>query len=72
MTNALKSSLAAAIALGALALAAPAASAMPMGSAPAAMGAQIDTVRWVCGPYRCHHQPDYGYRHHRHHGWRRW
>ena len=72
MTKAQKSGLAAALALGALALGAPAASAMPMGLAPIATSAQIDTVRWVCGPYRCHWRPDYGYRHHHRHGWRHW
>jgi Spy/CpxP family protein refolding chaperone len=71
MTTAFQSGLAAALALGALALAAPAASAMPMGLAPAATQTQIDPVRWVCGPYRCHWRPDY-WRHHRHHGWRHW
>ena len=74
MTSTLKTTLAAALALGALTLGAPAASAMPMGFAPANPGAQIEAVRWVCGPYRCHWRPDYGYRrhHHRHHGWRHW
>ena len=74
MTSTLKVTLAAALALGALALGAPKASAMPMGVAPAVSGAQIDTVRWVCGPYRCHWRPDYRrhYHHHRHHGWGRW
>lgn len=78
MTRTVKSTLAAALAvgaltLGALTLGAPAASAMPMGYAPAARGMdmQIDAVRWVCGPYRCHWRPDYR-RHHRHYGWRRW
>ncbi len=75
MTKALKSGLAAALALGALALGAPKASAMPMGLAPIATGAQIDHVRWVCGPYRCYWRPDYWRRHrhhHRHYGWRHW
>ena len=80
MTSTVKSTLAAALAfgavtLGALTLGAPAASAMPMGFAPTVqgMGAQIDNVRWVCGPYRCHWRPDYRRRHHRrHYGWRRW
>ena len=72
MTSTLKSTLAAALALGALALGAPAASAMPLGLAPATPEAQIDAVRWVCGPYRCHWRPDYRRHHHRRYGWRRW
>ena len=72
MTSTLKTTLAAALALGALTLGAPAASAMPMGFAPAIQDAQIEAVRWVCGPYRCHWRPDYRRHHHRHHGWRRW
>jgi Spy/CpxP family protein refolding chaperone len=77
MTSTLKTTLAAALALGAvtlgaLTLSAPAASAMPMGFAPATPEAQFDAVRWVCGPYRCHWRPDYRRRHHRHHGWRHW
>ena len=78
MTSKQKSTLAAALAfgaltLGALALSAPAAVAMPMGVAPAVpgMGAQIDNVRWVCGPYRCHWRPNHR-RYLRHHGWRHW
>ncbi len=71
MTSTLKSTLAAALALSALTLGAPAASAMPMGFAPAATETRIDTVRWVCGPYRCHWRPDYR-RRHRHHRARRW
>ncbi len=69
MTSTLKSGLTAALAFGALTLGAPAAYAMPLGFAPTMQGAQIDTVRWVCGPYRCHWRPDYR-RHHRH--WRHW
>ena len=74
MTSTLKTTLAAALALGALTLGAPAASAMPMGFAPANPGAQIEAVRWVCGPYRCHWRPDYRrhHHHHRHYGWRHW
>ena len=80
MTSTVKSTLAAALAfgaltLGALTLSAPAASAMPMGFAPAVpgLGAQIDAVRWVCGPYRCFWVPNHRrHHHHRHYGWRRW
>ena len=73
MTITVKSTLAAALAFGALTLGAPAASAMPMGFSPAApgLGAQIDTVRWICGRHRCHWRPDHRH-HHRHHGWRHW
>jgi hypothetical protein len=79
MTSTLKSGLAAALGfgaltLGALTLGAPAASAMPLGFAPAIQDAQIEAVRWVCGPYRCHWRPNYRrhHHHHRHHGWRHW
>ena len=75
MNSTLKSSLAAALALGALTLGAPTASAMPMGFTPAVpgLGAQIDAVRWVCGPYRCFWVPNHRrHHHHRHYGWRRW
>ena len=71
MTSTLKTTLAAALALGVLTLGAPAASAMPLGFAPAIPGAQIDTVRWVCGPYRCYWVPNHR-RHWRHRHWRRW
>jgi len=72
MTSTLKSTLAAGLALSALTLGAPAASAMPLGFAPAATGAQIDTVRWVCGPYRCYWRPNHRRHQHHHYGWRRW
>ena len=73
MTNAQKSAFAVTIALGALALTAPAASAMPRDFAPRLASPQIDMVRWVCGPYRCHWVPNYQHhRHHRHHGFGRW
>ncbi len=71
MTIALKSAFAATLALGALALSAPAASAMPRDFAHELLGPPIDAVRWVCGPYRCHWVPNHP-RHHRHHGWRHW
>ena len=68
MNIASKSALAATLALGALALCAPAASAMPRDFAPALAGPQIEAVRWVCGPYRCHWVPNYPrHRHHRRH-----
>jgi hypothetical protein len=80
MTSTKKCTLAAAIAfgastLGALTLGAPAASAMPMGFAPAIPAGQIDTVRWVCGPWRCHWVPRHHYRqprHYRPYGWHHW
>lgn len=71
MTIALKSGLAAALAFGALTLGAPAASAMPIGLTPAIPGAQIDAVRWVCGPYRCYWVPNHR-RHWRHRHYRHW
>jgi hypothetical protein len=91
-----RKTLAAALVLGATALALPAAStsaaAMPLGGLqPAILQAgqtpQIDQVRWVCGPWRCHWAPNYyrpnSYRPmgwgygprpyaHPHDGWRRW
>jgi hypothetical protein len=45
------------------------ASAMPInGQLPVATNtsAEIQQVRWVCGPYRCWWQPGWGY-----HGWHR-
>ena len=54
-----KFALAGLAALGGVALAAPAASAMPNGM-PAAATTQAsgaENVRWVCGPYRCWWQP---------------
>lgn len=65
----------AAACLGAALTALPAATgavqAMPLHGAQPAIAhaagpaAQIDRVRWVCGPYRCHWAPNYYY------GWRR-
>ncbi len=73
MTSTLKATLAAALALGALTLGAPAASAVPMGVAPAMSGTQIDTVRWVCGPYRCYWRPNHRHpRHYRPYGRHHW
>jgi len=66
MTIALKSAVAAALALGALALTAPAASAMPRDAAPALAGLNVETVRWACDPYRCFWVPNYPRRHHHH------
>jgi DNA-binding PucR family transcriptional regulator len=58
-----RKTLAAALVIGATALALPAA-AMPLaGLEPAILQAgqspQIDPVRWVCGPWRCHWAPNY-------------
>ena len=62
MTIACKSAFAAVLALAAVGLSAPSASAMPLGLAPATAlstpGVQIDNVRWVCGPYRCFWRPN--------------
>ncbi|QGM47942.1 hypothetical protein H2LOC_003910 [Methylocystis heyeri] len=58
-----KTTLAAGLALGALTLGAPGASAMPAldpGVAQAAdSAANVDKARWVCGPYRCWWRPNY-------------
>src|SRR5262249_13175606 len=70
----LKHTLAAAAALGAVALAPGSASAMPNGlpSISGAVSSNVENVRWVCGPYRCWRRPNwygaYGY----HGGPRRW
>jgi hypothetical protein len=81
----LKNSLTAALALGAVALGSGVASAMPNGlpSGAAAVPSAVESVRWVCGPYRCWWQPGpygfygprpwgpgWGWR--RGHYWRRW
>ena len=78
-------SLAAALAVGAVALGCGAASAMPNGlpSVSAVAPPAAESVRWVCGPYRCWWQPGpyglygprpwgpgWGWR--RWHHWRRW
>jgi hypothetical protein len=59
----LKFALVAAVALGGLALASGSASAMPNGlpSASTALSANVQDVRWVCGPYRCWWRPGYAY-----------
>lgn len=74
--------LAGAAALGALALTAGGASAMPNGLPSGALSSNVEQVRWVCGPYRCVWRPNYygyygygprvwwGPRHR--YGWRRW
>ena len=72
MTNALTSAFAATLALGAWALAAPAASAMPRAFAPALPGLKVENTRWVCGPYRCFWEPRRHHHHHRHYGRGRW
>jgi len=74
--------------LGATALTAGTASAMPNGLPAQAQqsGAGVDQVRWVCGPRRCWWQPNfyrsygyygggprfYGPRYGRWHRWHRW
>jgi len=57
----LKNGLMAALVLGGLALGSGGASAMPNGlpSAPAVAPAAVESVRWVCGPYRCWWRPGY-------------
>ena len=72
MTNASKSALAATLALGALALAGSAASAMPRDFAAPFADARIEDVRWTCGPYRCHWVPNYPRHHHHHRHFGRW
>jgi hypothetical protein len=66
----LRSALGAALVLGATGLALPAstasAAALPLAGLDAGVvgdgeTAQIDQVRWVCGPYRCHWAPNYYY-----------
>lgn len=69
-------------ALTALPVLSGAAQAMPLAGQPAILSdagpaAQIDQVRWVCGPYRCHWAPNYYYGYRRPywgygHRWRRW
>jgi hypothetical protein len=65
--------MAAGIGIGGIALAAQSASAMPMSGldpavpAPSDTAKNVESVRWVCGPYRCHPGwrrgwgPGYGY-----------
>ena len=53
----------AALALGGTAVAATQASAMPVGAlaeTAAAATNGLEHVRWVCGPFRCRWQPNYG------------
>lgn len=49
------------------------ASAMPVAPLPANIAANIEQVRWVCGPYRCWWQPNryrsYGYGFHPRRHW---
>jgi hypothetical protein len=58
----LKHALIAAVAFGGLALGSSSALAVPNGlpSASAAVPSDVESVRWVCGPYRCGWAP-YGY-----------
>ena len=70
----LKIALIAATALGGASLVAPAASTMPLAGlaeAPNALSADVQNVRWVCGPYRCWWRPGWGWGYRRW-GWRRW
>ena len=62
-------------------LTATAASAMPIAPVQADTPAQVEQVRWVCGPYRCWWRPNYYggyygayayYPHHRHWRHRYW
>ncbi|HEY6024047.1 MAG TPA: hypothetical protein VIV34_07690 [Pseudolabrys sp.] len=60
-----------------------AASAAPIAPVPAINNANVEQVRWVCGPYRCWWRPNYYYggpyayyprhrwywRHHHRHHW---
>ena len=59
--NRLKYVLAGAAALGAVAFASGSASAMPNGLSSDALSsnANVEQVRWVCGPYRCGSRPNY-------------
>jgi hypothetical protein len=75
----LKHGLTAALAIGTVALGSGVASAMPNGlpSASAVAPSPVESVRWVCGPYRCWWRPGpYGYYGPRPWrpgwGWRRW
>ena len=78
----LKVVLVAATALGGASLVASTASAMPIGGLAAAsneLSADIQDVRWVCGPFRCWWRPGpyWGYRRwgwgpRWGYGWRRW
>jgi hypothetical protein len=62
----LKLAMAAGIGIGAIGLAVHSASAMPMSGVGPAVATSPDTaknaesVRWVCGPYRCHWAPGWG------------
>jgi len=62
-------------------LVATAASAMPVAPLPSDAVSNVESVRWVCGPYRCWWRPNYyggygayAYYPYRHYGWRhrRW
>lgn len=64
--NVLKTTMLAAAALCAASLAGSA-SAMPLSgpaSAAKALSGDLQTIRWVCGPYRCWWRPNYFYRPH--------
>jgi hypothetical protein len=72
--NRLKYVLAGAAALGAVAFASGSASAMPNGLSSDALSsnANVEQVRWVCGPYRCGWRPNYYGWGPRWRYWRRW
>jgi len=80
--HALKIAVVAATLVGGASLISSAASAMPvsgLAGASSALAADVQNVRWVCGPYRCWWRPNYwgpywGYRRWwgPRWGWRRW
>jgi hypothetical protein len=77
----LKLALLTAAAIGAAALTSGTAAAMPIANLNAHQSANVEQVRWVCGPFRCWWRPNfygaydfYGPPRFYHHpwGWRRW
>jgi len=75
MNMGVKTALAAAAVLVTAGLGASTASAMPVAgldtAVAASAGAQVDNVRWVCGPFGCHWAPNryyWGPRYHRYYG----
>jgi hypothetical protein len=55
-------------------LGAVSASAMPIANLAQGLEANVENVRWVCGPYRCWWRPGWGYYrpYYRRWGWRRY